>query len=98
MSEQLNSQESIEGQGQLKREIKTRHLTMIAIGGSIGTGLFFASGTTIAQVGPGGSLLAFGVMAVIVYLMMQCLGSINRIFRRLSNSDWKAKMGKAIHL
>ena len=76
MSEQLNSQESIEGQGQLKREIKTRHLTMIAIGGSIGTGLFFASGTTIAQVGPGGSLLAFGVMAVIVYLMMQCLGEM----------------------
>ena len=29
----------------LRRKLKTRHLTMIAIGGSIGTGLFVASGT-----------------------------------------------------
>lgn len=31
-----------------------RHLNMIAIGGSIGTGLFLASGSTIANAGPGG--------------------------------------------
>ncbi|EKW75662.1 amino acid permease family protein, partial [Escherichia coli 97.1742] len=33
----------------LRRELKARHLTMIAIGGSIGTGLFVASGATISQ-------------------------------------------------
>ncbi len=32
----------------LRRELKARHLTMIAIGGSIGTGLFVASGATIS--------------------------------------------------
>ncbi|HCW97399.1 MAG TPA: lysine transporter, partial [Pantoea sp.] len=37
----------------LRRELKARHLTMIAIGGSIGTGLFVASGATISQAGPG---------------------------------------------
>ena len=36
----------------LRRELKARHLTMIAIGGSIGTGLFVASGATISQAGP----------------------------------------------
>ena len=40
----------------LRRELKARHLTMIAIGGSIGTGLFVASGATISQAGPGGAL------------------------------------------
>ncbi len=33
----------------LRRELKARHLTMIAIGGSIGTGLFVASGATILR-------------------------------------------------
>ncbi len=35
----------------LRRELKARHLTMIAIGGSIGTGLFVASGATVSQAG-----------------------------------------------
>ncbi|PPS58755.1 hypothetical protein CRX72_22470 [Pantoea sp. BRM17] len=42
----------------LRRELKARHLTMIAIGGSIGTGLFVASGATISQAGPGGAQVA----------------------------------------
>ena len=41
----------------LRRELKARHLTMIAIGGSIGTGLFVASGATISQAGRGIALV-----------------------------------------
>ena len=44
------AQQDIKTSGQqapgLRRELKARHLTMIAIGGSIGTGLFVASGAT----------------------------------------------------
>ncbi|MCO6740673.1 hypothetical protein KQH31_31320, partial [Streptomyces sp. CHA15] len=40
----------------LQRRLKPRHLNMIAIGGSIGTGLFVASGATVATAGPGGAL------------------------------------------
>jgi amino acid permease len=36
----------------LQRKLGARHLNMIAIGGSIGTGLFLASGSTIANAGP----------------------------------------------
>ena len=43
----------------LQRKLGARHLNMIAIGGSIGTGLFLASGSTIANAGPGGALLAY---------------------------------------
>jgi len=49
---------------------------MIAIGGAIGTGLFFASGGAIAQAGPGGALLAYGTMGLAVYCMMQSLGEM----------------------
>jgi lysine-specific permease len=61
---------------ELQRGIGTRQLSMIAIGGAIGTGLFFASGGAIAQAGPGGALLAYGTMGLAVYCMMQSLGEM----------------------
>lgn len=60
----------------LKRGLKRRHLTMIAIGGSIGTGLFLAMGGTIRDAGPGGALVAYAIMGVIVYFMMTALGEM----------------------
>ena len=51
----------------LKRGLKRRHLTMIAIGGSIGTGLFLAMGGTIKDAGPGGAMVAYAVMGIVVY-------------------------------
>ena len=62
--------------GQLKRQMSTRHLNMIAIGGSIGTGLFVASGATIATAGPGGALLAYALIGLMVYFLMQSLGEM----------------------
>src|SRR5271169_3915467 len=60
----------------LHRSINTRQLSMIAIGGAIGTGLFFASGGAIAQAGPGGALMAYTTMGIAVYCMMQSLGEM----------------------
>lgn len=60
----------------LHRGLKARHLTMIAIGGSIGTGLFIASGATIAQAGPGGALLSYLVIGLMVYFLMTSLGEL----------------------
>lgn len=39
----------------LKRDLRMRHMIMIAISGTIGTGLFLTSGITIATAGPGGA-------------------------------------------
>jgi lysine-specific permease len=60
----------------LHRGIGQRQLGMIAIGGAIGTGLFFASGSAISQAGPGGALLAYAFMGFAVYCMMQSLGEM----------------------
>lgn len=60
----------------LKRGMNSRHLNMIAIGGAIGTGLFVASGNTIATAGPGGALLAYALIGFMVYLLMQSLGEM----------------------
>lgn len=66
----------VEGEGELKRTLQTRHLNMIAIGGAIGTGLFFASGSAVSQSGPGGALFAYGVMGLLVYFLMTSLGEM----------------------
>ena len=49
---------------------------MIAIGGSIGTGLFVASGATISRAGPGGALLAYLLIGAMVYFLMTSLGEL----------------------
>ena len=53
------------------RGLKSRHLQMIAIGGAIGTGLFLGSGGTISQAGPGGALLAYAAIGIMVLFVMQ---------------------------
>ena len=65
------------GQGQIKRTLKTRHLAMIALGGTIGTGLFITSGSAISTAGPGGALVAYGVMGIMVYFLMTSLGEMS---------------------
>ncbi|WP_291456272.1 amino acid permease, partial [Actinomyces sp. oral taxon 448] len=60
----------------LRRSLRSRHLTMISIGGAIGTGLFVASGATISQAGPGGALVAYAAIGIMVWLIMQSLGEM----------------------
>lgn len=61
----------------LKRRLGTRHLNMIAIGGAIGTGLLVATGGSISTAGPGGALVAYGAIGVMVFLLMQSLGEMS---------------------
>ncbi|MFP1739824.1 amino acid permease [Lonsdalea quercina] len=73
---QNDTQTPPQGGRTLRRELKARHLTMIAIGGSIGTGLFVASGATVAQAGPGGALLSYVLIGLMVYFLMTSLGEL----------------------
>lgn len=50
-----------------KRDIKSRHAQMIAIGGTIGTGLFVGSGQALAIGGPGFLLLAYCLITFLIY-------------------------------
>lgn len=61
---------------ELKRSLKARHLNMIAIGGSIGTGIFLAMGDTLHQAGPGGALVAYALVGIMVYFLMTSLGEM----------------------
>ncbi|KAK4663950.1 histidine permease [Podospora pseudopauciseta] len=64
----------------LARELKGRHLQMIAIGGSIGTGLFVASGKALSEGGPAAVLLAYIFVGVMLYCTVQALGELAVVF------------------
>ena len=49
---------------------------MVAIGGSIGTGVFIASGSTIASAGPVGALVGYFIVSILVYSVMTSLGEM----------------------
>ncbi|EER43801.1 arginine permease [Histoplasma capsulatum H143] len=61
---------------QLQRKLKSRHLQMIAIGGTVGTGLFIGSGEAISTAGPAGALIAYTFVGSIVYSVIVSLGEM----------------------
>ena len=63
------------GDAGYSKELKPRHIQMIAIGGSIGTGLFLGAGGRLAQGGPG-LAIAYAICGVFAFLMVRALGEL----------------------
>ncbi|RSL64249.1 hypothetical protein CEP54_004794 [Fusarium duplospermum] len=60
----------------LQRGLKARHITMIAIGGAIGTGLIIGTGKALAQAGPGSVFICYTIIGFVVFLVMAALGEM----------------------
>ena len=60
----------------LVRGLKNRHIQMIALGGTIGTGLFYGSAASIKLAGPA-IILAYAIGGVVMYLIMRMLGEMS---------------------
>jgi AAT family amino acid transporter len=60
----------------LRRSLSARQVQMIAIGGTIGTGLFLGTGKALATGGPGSLLLCYAIVGGIVFTTMLSLGEM----------------------
>ncbi|WP_404427833.1 amino acid permease [Ureibacillus chungkukjangi] len=74
----------MEEQQELKRDLKNRHVQLIAIGGTIGTGLFLGSGKAIEKAGPS-ILLVYLIIGISLFFVMRALGEL-----LLSNAGYQS--------
>jgi amino acid transporter len=61
---------------ELDRSMRTRHLHMIAIGGSIGAGFFVGSGKALNEGGPAALLIDFGIIGIMMFNVVFALGEL----------------------
>ncbi|RVD80164.1 uncharacterized protein DFL_008070 [Arthrobotrys flagrans] len=60
----------------LHRKLKGRHMQMIAIGGSIGTGLFVGSGSALQSGGPASLVIDFIIIGAMLFFTVHALGEL----------------------
>lgn len=61
----------------LNRALSARQVQMIAIGGTIGTGLFLGTGKSLSTGGPASILIAYSIVGGIVFVTMLSLGEMS---------------------
>ncbi|KAJ7663792.1 general amino acid permease 1 [Mycena polygramma] len=60
----------------VQRRLKQRHVQMIAIAGTIGTGLFLGSGNALQVAGPLGALIAYALVGTVAYSSLCCIAEM----------------------
>ncbi|KAG8526707.1 uncharacterized protein KY384_008136 [Bacidia gigantensis] len=68
--------ETAEDYGYVSRGLKSRHIQFIALGGTIGTGLFLGIGRAFTQAGPLSLLLGYTFTGIAIFAMMMSLGEM----------------------
>lgn len=93
------SEQSKQGQDHsMKRGLKNRHMQMIALGASVGTGLFYGSAPTIKLVGPG-IIASYALAGLFIFFVMRMLGEmavrepVSSSFSYFANKYWSGFMG-----
>src|SRR5438034_3394681 len=71
----MTNSQPVTDEGALTRSLKSRHIQLIALGGTIGVGLFLGSAGAIHKAGPG-LLLAYLLGGVAIFFIMRALGEL----------------------
>ncbi|KUI56267.1 hypothetical protein VP1G_03590 [Cytospora mali] len=66
----------VNGDNKLNRDLKSRHMQMIAIGGAIGAGLFVGSGSALHAGGPAALVICYSIIGVMLLFTCQALAEL----------------------
>ncbi|RYO75538.1 hypothetical protein DL766_010284 [Monosporascus sp. MC13-8B] len=64
----------------VKRGLRTRHLSMMALAGIIGPGLLVGTGGALSTGGPASLLIGFGIIGTVAFSIMQSLGELTTLY------------------
>lgn len=64
------------GDSELRRLLSTRHVTMIALGSSIGMGLWIGSGSSLASAGPASLFLGYILAGTMIWCVAHSIGEM----------------------
>ncbi|OJJ51805.1 hypothetical protein ASPZODRAFT_127940 [Penicilliopsis zonata CBS 506.65] len=67
---------NVGGRGATQRRLRNYQVTMIGFCGGLGTGLFVGTGSAYADAGPAGLLLAYGIVGIVLWCVMQSIGEL----------------------
>ncbi|KAH7029219.1 amino acid permease/ SLC12A domain-containing protein [Microdochium trichocladiopsis] len=70
----------IDPESGVKRGLKTRHLSMMALAGIIGPGLLVGTGGALSSGGPAALIIGFGVIGIVAFSIMQSLGELTTLY------------------
>ncbi|HIT44888.1 MAG TPA: amino acid permease [Candidatus Aphodovivens excrementavium] len=73
---EANGEGSAPSDGDLRRSLKNRHIQLIALGGAIGTGLFYGSSDSISLAGPS-ILLAYAIGGFVMFMIVRALSEMS---------------------
>lgn len=73
----LGQNEEFTEQSELRQGLKQRHIQMIALAGTVGTGLFLSAGQSLSSAGPLGAFLAYTLTGVLVAGMMLSVAELS---------------------
>lgn len=74
------SNNSIDPNSGVKRGLKDRHLSMMALAGIIGPGLLVGAGGALANGGPLALLLGFAIIGILAFSVTQSLGELTTLY------------------
>lgn len=61
---------------ELKKALEARHLSMIAIGGALGTGLLIGTGSALKTAGPAAIFITYSLIGFVVFMVLSALGEV----------------------
>ncbi|PHH61674.1 hypothetical protein CDD81_8085 [Ophiocordyceps australis] len=71
---------SLDPDSGVKRGLKDRHLSMMALAGIIGPGLLVGAGGALKNGGPASLLIGFGLIGIIAFAIMQSIGELTTLY------------------
>ncbi|KAJ4398681.1 General amino acid permease [Didymella pomorum] len=72
--------ERIDPEMGVKRGLKTRHLSMMALAGIIGPGILVGTGGALSNGGPAALIIGFGIIGIIAWSITQSLGEMTTLY------------------